>query len=186
MAAAGGHRDLTRHVSIVGLRPDDEYREIAGRMKEGVKTKTHRRRLYLYTDTFSGKAAAQWLVENGFAEDVEGEALSTLVVNSIRKTVKAVAVKAPFFGDRRKAFLEDLAVVTGGTKGLGWALSSLDESMEMSAGDATPRSTDAALFATTFLDDNRKASAAFLAMSTRDSLSGPPALNTPRFVPGSA
>ena len=49
------------------------------------------------------------------AEDIEGEALSTLVVNSIRKTIKAVAVKAPFFGDRRKAFLEDLAVVTGGT-----------------------------------------------------------------------
>lgn len=46
------------------------------------------------------------------AEDVEGEALSTLVVNAIRKTLKAVAVKAPFFGDRRKAFLEDLAVVT--------------------------------------------------------------------------
>ncbi|CRK49952.1 chaperonin large subunit [Rhodococcus sp. RD6.2] len=49
------------------------------------------------------------------AEDVEGETLSTLVVNSIRKTIKAVAVKAPFFGDRRKAFLEDLAVVTAGT-----------------------------------------------------------------------
>ncbi len=47
------------------------------------------------------------------AEDVEGEPLSTLVVNAIRKTLKAVAVKAPFFGDRRKAFLEDLAVVTG-------------------------------------------------------------------------
>ncbi len=47
------------------------------------------------------------------AEDVEGEALSTLVVNAIRKTLKTVAVKAPFFGDRRKAFLEDLAVVTG-------------------------------------------------------------------------
>ncbi|MGL6235254.1 MAG: chaperonin GroEL [Segniliparus sp.] len=47
------------------------------------------------------------------AEDVEGEALSTLVVNSIRKTLRAVAVKAPYFGDRRKAFLEDLAVVTG-------------------------------------------------------------------------
>lgn len=46
------------------------------------------------------------------AEDIEGEALSTLVVNSIRKTIKAVAVKAPFFGDRRKAFLDDLAVVT--------------------------------------------------------------------------
>jgi chaperonin GroEL len=48
------------------------------------------------------------------AEDVEGEALSTLVVNAIRKTLKAVAVKAPFFGDRRKAFLDDLATVTGG------------------------------------------------------------------------
>lgn len=48
------------------------------------------------------------------AEDVEGEALSTLVVNAIRKTLKAVAVKAPFFGDRRKAFLEDLAIVTNG------------------------------------------------------------------------
>jgi chaperonin GroEL len=48
------------------------------------------------------------------AEDVDGEALSTLVVNSVRKTIKAVAVKAPFFGDRRKAFLDDLAFVTGG------------------------------------------------------------------------
>ncbi|MQA09655.1 MAG: chaperonin GroEL [Pseudonocardiaceae bacterium] len=48
------------------------------------------------------------------AEDVEGEALSTLVVNALRKTIKAVAVKAPFFGDRRKAFLDDLGVVTGG------------------------------------------------------------------------
>ena len=48
------------------------------------------------------------------AEDVEGEALSTLVVNAVRKTIKAVAVKAPYFGDRRKAFLDDLAVVTGG------------------------------------------------------------------------
>ncbi|MEE6178518.1 chaperonin GroEL [Mycobacterium sp. 050134] len=48
------------------------------------------------------------------AEDIEGEALATLVVNSIRKTLRAVAVKAPFFGDRRKAFLQDLAIVTGG------------------------------------------------------------------------
>ena len=47
------------------------------------------------------------------AEDVDGEALSTLVVNAIRKTFNAVAVKAPFFGDRRKAFLQDLAIVTG-------------------------------------------------------------------------
>jgi chaperonin GroEL len=48
------------------------------------------------------------------AEDVEGEALSTLVVNSIRKTIKAVAVKSPYFGDRRTAFMTDLATVTGG------------------------------------------------------------------------
>jgi chaperonin GroEL len=48
------------------------------------------------------------------AEDVEGEALSTLVVNAIRKTFPSVAVKAPFFGDRRKAFLDDLAIITGG------------------------------------------------------------------------
>src|SRR5919199_1254993 len=49
------------------------------------------------------------------AEDVEGEALSTLVVNSIRKTIKVAAVKSPFFGDRRKAFMDDLAIATGGT-----------------------------------------------------------------------
>ena len=47
------------------------------------------------------------------AEDVDGESLSTLVVNAIRKTFSVVAVKAPFFGDRRKAFLQDLAIVTG-------------------------------------------------------------------------
>jgi chaperonin GroEL len=49
------------------------------------------------------------------AEDLEGEALSTLVVNSIRKTIRVAAVKSPFFGDRRKAFMDDLAVATGGT-----------------------------------------------------------------------
>jgi len=49
------------------------------------------------------------------AEDVEGEALATLVVNTIRGIVKVVAVKAPGFGDRRKAMLEDMAVLTGGT-----------------------------------------------------------------------
>ncbi|MCL5268667.1 MAG: chaperonin GroEL [Bacteroidetes bacterium] len=48
------------------------------------------------------------------AEDIEGEALATLVVNKIRGTLKAVAVKAPGFGDRRKAMLEDIAVLTGG------------------------------------------------------------------------
>jgi chaperonin GroEL len=48
------------------------------------------------------------------AEDVEGEALATLVINNIRGIVKVAAVKAPGFGDRRKAMLQDLAVVTGG------------------------------------------------------------------------
>ncbi|MEM9302781.1 MAG: chaperonin GroEL [Pseudomonadota bacterium] len=49
------------------------------------------------------------------AEDIEGEALATLVVNNIRGIVKVAAVKAPGFGDRRKAMLEDIAILTGGT-----------------------------------------------------------------------
>ena len=49
------------------------------------------------------------------AEDVEGEALSTLVVNKMRGTIDCVAIKAPGFGERRKALLEDIAIVTGGT-----------------------------------------------------------------------
>ena len=49
------------------------------------------------------------------AENVEGEALATLVVNKLRGTLKVAAVKAPGFGDRRKAMLEDIAVLTGGT-----------------------------------------------------------------------
>jgi len=48
------------------------------------------------------------------SEDIEGEALATLIVNKLRGTLKAVAVKAPGFGDRRKAMLEDIAVLTGG------------------------------------------------------------------------
>jgi chaperonin GroEL len=48
------------------------------------------------------------------AEDVDGEALATLVVNKLRGTLQAVAVKAPGFGDRRKAMLEDIAILTGG------------------------------------------------------------------------
>src|SRR5262249_59476103 len=49
------------------------------------------------------------------AEDVEGEARATLVVNKLRGGLKVVAVKAPGFGDRRKAMLEDIATLTGGT-----------------------------------------------------------------------
>ena len=49
------------------------------------------------------------------AEDIEGEALATLVVNKLRGGLKVAAVKAPGFGDRRKAMLEDIAILTGGT-----------------------------------------------------------------------
>jgi chaperonin GroEL len=49
------------------------------------------------------------------SEDIEGEALATLVVNNMRGTVKVAGVKAPGFGDRRKAMLEDIAILTGGT-----------------------------------------------------------------------
>ena len=49
------------------------------------------------------------------AEDIEGEALATLVVNKIKGTFRSAAVKAPGFGDRRKAMLQDIAILTGAT-----------------------------------------------------------------------
>ncbi len=70
------------------------------------------------------------------AEDVEGEALATLVVNNIRGTLNACAVKAPGFGDRRKAMLEDIAILTGGqviSEELGLKLENIDMSQLGSA-----------------------------------------------------
>ncbi len=66
------------------------------------------------------------------SEEVEGEALATLVVNNLRKTLRVCAVKAPGFGDRRKAMLEDIAILTGGqviSEDLGMKLESADLSM---------------------------------------------------------
>src|SRR5215217_741556 len=68
------------------------------------------------------------------AEDVEGEALATLVVNKLRGTLQAAAVKAPGFGDRRKAMLEDIAVLTGGraiTEDLGLKLEDLGKTKKI-------------------------------------------------------
>jgi chaperonin GroEL len=65
------------------------------------------------------------------AESIEGDALATLIVNKVRGTLKTVAVKAPGFGDRRKAMLEDMAILTGGTvvsAELGMKLEDLEES----------------------------------------------------------
>ena len=64
------------------------------------------------------------------AEEVEGEALATLVVNNIRGILKTVAVKAPGFGDRRKAMLEDMAILTGGTV--------ISEELGLQAGERDP------------------------------------------------
>jgi len=79
------------------------------------------------------------------AEDVDGEALATLVVNKLRGTINVVAVKAPGFGDRRKAMLEDIAVLTGGkfiTEDLGIKLENIDETFLGSAKRVTVTKDD--------------------------------------------
>jgi chaperonin GroEL len=86
------------------------------------------------------------------AEDVEGEALATLVVNKLRGGLKVAAVKAPGFGDRRKAMLEDIAILTGGTvisEDLGIKLENvtldmLGKAKRVRSTKETPRSSTAA------------------------------------------
>ena len=80
------------------------------------------------------------------AEDVEGEALATLVVNKLRGTLQCVAVKAPGFGDRRKAMLEDIAILTGGkviAEELGIKLENVDAQATSAApsGSSSTRTT---------------------------------------------
>jgi chaperonin GroEL len=79
------------------------------------------------------------------AEDIEGEALATLVVNKLRGALQAVAVKAPGFGDRRKAMLEDIAILTNGTfisEDLGITLDSIEVQMLGSADRVTVTKDD--------------------------------------------
>jgi len=93
------------------------------------------------------------------AEDVEGEALATLVVNTMRKVLRAVAVKAPGFGDRRKAMLEDIAILTGGqmfTEELGIKLENITVQMLGHAKRVTVTKDET----TIVVDDSTKAAVA--------------------------
>ena len=93
------------------------------------------------------------------AEDVEGEALATLVVNTMRKVLRAVAVKAPGFGDRRKAMLEDIAILTGGqmfTEELGIKLENVTTQMMGRAKRVTVTKDET----TIVVDDSTKAAVA--------------------------
>ena len=93
------------------------------------------------------------------AEDVEGEALATLVVNTMRKVLRAVAVKAPGFGDRRKAMLEDIAILTGGqmfTEELGIKLENITVQMLGRAKRVTVTKDET----TIVVDDSTKAAVA--------------------------
>ena len=103
------------------------------------------------------------------AEDVEGEALATLVVNTMRKIIRVVAVKAPGFGDRRKAMLEDIAVLTGGqlfTEELGQRLDSVTIEQMGKARRVTVTKDNTTIVA----DDSTKTAVADRCESIRDQI----------------
>ena len=106
------------------------------------------------------------------ADDVDGEALATLVVNKLRGTINALAVKAPGFGDRRKAMLEDIAILTGGTfitEDMGRKLENVDRSPTSAAPAASspPRTTRQSSKATAPTRRSRPASSRSRPRSTR-------------------
>ena len=110
------------------------------------------------------------------AEDVEGEALATLVVNKIRGTFSSAAVKAPGFGERRKAMLQDMAILTGGqvvAEEVGLKLDSVDLSLMGSAARwSSPRTTPPSSRARATLPTSRAVSARSRPRSTTPTRTG--------------